>query len=94
MLTNAFHSPAALVTATLAVGKVFSSHAISVVGTVIGAVLVPLWFFVGWMMIRAVINKQLLWPDKGEDRVEGGWVRRETRMQNLSKGAGKSRTWR
>ncbi|KAH0537070.1 hypothetical protein FGG08_006111 [Glutinoglossum americanum] len=68
----------ALTSATLAVGEVFSSHAINVVGTAIGCALVPLWFFVFWMMVRAVLNKQILWPDKGEDRVEGGWIRRQT----------------
>lgn len=25
------------------------------------------------MMIRAVVLRQILWPQKGEDRDEGGW---------------------
>ncbi|KAI9767095.1 MAG: hypothetical protein M1840_005884 [Geoglossum simile] len=66
----------ALAAATLAVGKVFSSHALNIAGTAMGIALVPLWAFVFCMMIRAVIKKQILWPQKGEDKDEGGWVRR------------------
>ncbi|KAI9857781.1 MAG: hypothetical protein M1813_008032 [Trichoglossum hirsutum] len=72
----------ALVIATLAVGKAFSSFAINVVGTVIGCALVPLWVFVFWMMVRAVLRRQILWPEKGEDRVEGGWTRRQTTVES------------
>ena len=31
------------------------------------------WFAVFAMMIRAVIVKDILWPQKQEDRAEGGW---------------------
>lgn len=39
--------------------------------------LVILWFYVFGMMIRAVIMKQILWPQKQEDRDEGGWGKDE-----------------
>jgi hypothetical protein len=32
-----------------------------------------LWFFVVGTMIRAIIIHQILWPQKGEDRDEGGF---------------------
>ena len=32
-----------------------------------------MWFFVVSMMIRAVVLKHVLWPQKQEDRDEGGW---------------------
>jgi hypothetical protein len=35
------------------------------------------WFFVFGMMIRAVILKDILWPQKQEDRDEGGWKTEE-----------------
>ena len=35
--------------------------------------LILMWFFVTYMMIRAVINHQVLWPQKGEDKDEGGF---------------------
>lgn len=41
--------------------------------------LVILWFYVFGMMIRAVIMKQILWPQKQEDRDEGGWGKDEDR---------------
>ena len=52
--------------------------------------LVAMWFFVVGMMIRAVILKQILWPEKGEDKSEGGFqvhiehlLRRGTREGNV-----------
>lgn len=32
------------------------------------------WFAVFAMMIRAVVVKDILWPQKQEDRAEGGWT--------------------
>ena len=64
---------AALVTATFAVGKAFSSKAIQVVGCVLTVLLIVVWMFVFVMMVRAIILKQILWPQKGEDKDEGGW---------------------
>ncbi|KAL8797897.1 MAG: hypothetical protein Q9182_007139 [Xanthomendoza sp. 2 TL-2023] len=63
----------ALATATFAVGEAFGSRAIQVVGCVMTGFLVVAWFLVFGMMIRAVAQKQILWPQKGEDRDEGGF---------------------
>lgn len=63
----------ALVTATFAIGQAFDSKAIQVVGCVLAVMLVMVWIFVFVMMIRAIILKEILWPQKGEDKDEGGW---------------------
>lgn len=63
----------ALVTSTFAIGKAFDSRAIQIIGCVMTAILIPTWFFVVGMMVRAVILKQILWPQKGEDKDEGGF---------------------
>lgn len=63
----------ALVIATFAVGKAFEAPAIQIVGCVLTVLLIITWIFVFVMMIRAVFLKQILWPQKGEDRDEGGW---------------------
>ena len=39
--------------------------------------LIMTWFLVFGMMLRAVALKQILWPQKQEDRDEGGWGRDE-----------------
>ncbi|KAL8843012.1 MAG: hypothetical protein Q9176_002315 [Flavoplaca citrina] len=64
----------ALVTATFAVGKAFRSQAIQMVGCVMTVLLVVGWFLVVGIMIRAIVKKQILWPQKGEDRDEGGFT--------------------
>jgi len=64
----------ALVTATFAVGKAFGSVVIQIIGCVMTVVLISVWVFVFVMMIRAIFLKQILWPQKGEDRDEGGWT--------------------
>jgi hypothetical protein len=48
-----------------------------ILGCIMTIALVILWFFVFGMMIRAVITKQILWPQKQEDRDEGGWGKDE-----------------
>jgi len=63
----------ALVTATFAFGKAFNSTAIQIVGCVMTVILIIVWIFVFAMMIRAILLKQILWPQKGEDRDAGGW---------------------
>ncbi|KAL8715077.1 MAG: hypothetical protein Q9220_001034 [cf. Caloplaca sp. 1 TL-2023] len=80
----------ALITATFAVGKAFQSKAIQVVGCVMTVLLIIAWFLVFGMMIRAIALKQVLWPQKGEDKDEGGFKappmseRRNTLRQKLS----------
>jgi hypothetical protein len=63
----------ALVTATFAIGKAFKSHAIQVVGCVMTCMLIVLWAFVMSMMVRAVMMHEIMWPQKGEDKDEGGF---------------------
>ncbi|CAD0049814.1 unnamed protein product [Aureobasidium pullulans] len=42
------------------------------------------WFFVFGMMIRAVILKDILWPQKQEDRDEGGWKTEESGLSTTA----------
>ncbi|KAF6221925.1 hypothetical protein HO133_001893 [Letharia lupina] len=63
----------ALVTSTFAIGKAFNSRAIQIIGCVMTAILILTWFFVVGMMVRAIMLKQILWPQKGEDKDEGGF---------------------
>lgn len=63
----------ALVTSTFAIGKAFDSRQIQIVGCVMTPILILMWFFVVGMMLRAIILKQILWPQKGEDKDEGGF---------------------
>jgi tellurite resistance protein TehA-like permease len=63
----------ALCTATFAIANAFDTHAIKVVGCVMTCLLILTYFFVFSMMIRAVILHQILWPEMGEDKTEGGW---------------------
>ena len=46
---------------------------IRVVGCVMACLLVIAWFTVFGVMIRAILLKDILWPQKQEDREEGGW---------------------
>ena len=62
-----------LLTATFAIGGAVDSPAIEWVGSILTIVLIMVWLFVFVMMIRAVWNRQILWPQKQEDRDEGGW---------------------
>ncbi|KAF2200927.1 hypothetical protein GQ43DRAFT_54313 [Delitschia confertaspora ATCC 74209] len=64
----------ALTTATFAIASALGNNRpIQYVGCVMTVALVVTWFFVFGMMIRAVWLKQILWPQKQEDRSEGGW---------------------
>ncbi|KAK5954892.1 hypothetical protein OHC33_003571 [Knufia fluminis] len=68
----------ALTTATFRVAEAFEIHALNFLGCVMTGLLVALWFFVVTMMIRAIMLKHILWPEKGEDREEGGFMRPRT----------------
>ncbi|KAL8754952.1 MAG: hypothetical protein Q9184_004946 [Pyrenodesmia sp. 2 TL-2023] len=63
----------ALVTATFAVGKAFRSKGIQVVGCVMTVLVIAAWAVVFALMMRAIARKEILWPQKGEDRDEGGF---------------------
>ncbi|KAK5128461.1 hypothetical protein LTR85_003129 [Meristemomyces frigidus] len=63
----------ALTTATFALGNALDNRPIKIMGCVMTCLLICAWFAVFSMMIRAVIVKDILWPQKQEDRAEGGW---------------------
>jgi tellurite resistance protein TehA-like permease len=63
----------ALITATFAIGDAFSCKPINIVGCVAILPLLLMYLFVCYMMIRAIVMKQIMWPQKGEDRDEGGF---------------------
>jgi tellurite resistance protein TehA-like permease len=63
----------ALITATFAIGKAFSCEPIEILGLAMTVLLILTYLFVFYMMIRAVILRQVLWPQKGEDKDEGGF---------------------
>jgi tellurite resistance protein TehA-like permease len=72
----------ALTTATFAIANAFNSPAIAIVGCVMTCLLILTWFFVVFMMFRAVYLRQILWPQKGEDKDEGGF--KATDIESLS----------
>ncbi len=74
----------ALITATFAVAKAFSSPAINIVGCVMTCLIILTWLFVVFMMFRAVYLKQILWPQKGEDRDEGGFHSKDDESLSVS----------
>ena len=63
----------ALTTATFAIGKAFSCKPIQIIGCVMTVSLIVMYIFVSYMMIRAIRNRQIMWPQKGEDKDEGGF---------------------
>jgi tellurite resistance protein TehA-like permease len=63
----------ALTTATFAIAEAFDVNAIRVLGCILTGLLVLAWGVVVGFMIRAIATKQILWPEKGEDKSEGGF---------------------
>lgn len=63
----------ALTTATFRVAEAFDIDAVRVIGCVMTVMLIVVWICVIIMMVRAIILKQILWPEKGEDKTEGGF---------------------
>lgn len=45
--------------------------------------LLLMYAFVVYMMVRAIIFRQILWPQKGEDKDEGGFEINEIRPAGL-----------
>jgi hypothetical protein len=71
----------ALITATFAIGKAFSCRAINIIGCVMTIFLVLTYFFVSYMMVRAIKLRHILWPQKGEDKDEGGFKIKEIKPE-------------
>jgi len=67
----------ALTTATFAIAEsaLGGNKGVRVVGYILTIGLLVLWFVVVACMIRALVKKQILWPQMQEDRNEGGWKR-------------------
>ncbi|KAF2660549.1 hypothetical protein K491DRAFT_688294 [Lophiostoma macrostomum CBS 122681] len=89
----------ALTTATFAVAKALGGNRpIQYVGCAMAVCLVVAWLAVFGMMVRAVLLRQILWPQKQEDRTEGGWTQpsREEQSRRLREhdDGGESMIWR
>jgi len=69
MTWNSFIFPnTALITATFAVAKCLDAEPIAIVACILTCLLILFWFFIIGMGVRAVVQKQILWPQKQEDR--------------------------
>lgn len=44
--------------------------------------LILMWLFVCYMMVRAIVTRQILWPQKGEDKDEGGFEIRQIKPES------------
>ena len=62
----------ALTKATFRVASAFDLYPLQIVGSVMTVMLVIAWFLVVGKMIYAIVNKDILWPETGEDKSEGG----------------------
>lgn len=52
---------------TIAIGDALMSEGILWVGSAMSILVIATWLFVGFMHIRAVWRKDILWPGKDED---------------------------
>ncbi|KAK2760321.1 hypothetical protein FQN54_002389 [Arachnomyces sp. PD_36] len=71
----------ALITSTFAIGKAFACKPIQILGCVMTVLLIIIYIFVTYMMIRAVRLHHILWPQKGEDKDEGGFKIKEIKPE-------------
>ncbi|KAF1814809.1 hypothetical protein P152DRAFT_391685 [Eremomyces bilateralis CBS 781.70] len=75
----------ALVSATFTVAKVLGpSRPIQIFGCVLACMVLLTWAFVFCMTIRAVITRQVLWPQMQEDRDEGGFARGRVEEETMT----------
>lgn len=63
----------ALTIATYRVGEVVDSPAIEIFGAVMGCVLVLLYIWIFGKMLLAIRRRDILWPNKDEDKSEGNF---------------------
>ncbi|KAJ8113996.1 hypothetical protein OPT61_g4024 [Boeremia exigua] len=79
----------ALTTATFAIGRALDGdRTINYVGCAMTIALIMMWMFVVVMNVRAVVIHQILWPQKQEDRTEGGWKQQTADEQRRRVGDG------
>ncbi|KAL4932276.1 putative C4-dicarboxylate transporter/malic acid transport protein [Aspergillus undulatus] len=69
----------ALITSTFAIGNAFSCRPILILGCAMVIPLLLIYGFVVYMMVRAIYFRHILWPQKGEDKDEGGFEIKEIR---------------
>jgi biopolymer transport protein ExbB/TolQ len=75
-----------LTTATFAVDIALDGNrAVRIVGCCLAIGVIITWFYVVFMMLRAIHLKQILWPQKQEDRNEGGWLEGDERMKSADR---------
>jgi len=63
----------ALTSATFAIARALNNRPIRIIGCTMTCLLVCAWAAIFSLMIHAVVKKDILWPQKQEDREEGGW---------------------
>lgn len=63
----------ALTTATFVIANALDNEPIRALGCAMAILVVMMWIAVFVLMIRAVVLKDILWPQKQEDRDEGGF---------------------
>lgn len=63
----------ALTAATFSIAESFDIEALKILGCVLTCLLVVVWLLVVGSMFKAIADKQILWPEKGEDRTEGNF---------------------
>ncbi|KAK5108969.1 hypothetical protein LTR62_007684 [Meristemomyces frigidus] len=63
----------ALTSATFSIARALNNRPIAILGCVMTCLLICAWITVFSLMVRAVVVKDILWPQKQEDRAEGGW---------------------
>lgn len=79
----------ALTTATFAIARALNGNqAIRYLGCAMTIALIMMWMFVVVMNVRAVVIHQVLWPEKQEDRTEGGWKQQTADEQRRRVGDG------
>ncbi|CAN9097341.1 unnamed protein product [Alternaria alternata] len=72
----------ALTTSTFAIARALNGNKpIEYIGCAMTIALIAMWFFVIYMNVRAVVIRQILWPEKQEDRTEGGWKQQSAEEQ-------------
>jgi tellurite resistance protein TehA-like permease len=68
----------ALISATFAIGKAFSSKTIDTIGLVSTVALIVMYIYVCFMMVRAIKLRHILWEQNGEGNNNG-----DLRMEEL-----------
>lgn len=79
----------ALTTATFRVANAFDIQPLKILGCVMTVILILVWALVVTRMVLAIYTKQILWPEKGEDKSEGGFKGQTGRIQTSGSWVGR-----